>query len=63
MNLALTRVPTAASLALAFAPAHAYDPEATITDLDARLAKIGAPKIDGTDTVADKTVPALFFGD
>jgi hypothetical protein len=63
MSLALTHVPTAASLALAFAPADAYDPEATIADLDARLAKIGAPKIDSTDTVVDKTVPALFFGD
>ncbi|KNZ31068.1 MAG: hypothetical protein AD742_19065 [Methylibium sp. NZG] len=45
------------------AGAHAYDPKATIADLDARLNKIGAAKVDGTDTVADKTVPALFFGD
>ena len=43
--------------------ANAADPKATIADLDSRLAKIGAAKIDGTDTVADKTVPALFFGD
>ena len=27
------------------------------------IAKIGAPRIEGTDTVAGKTVPALFFGD
>ena len=46
-----------------FTAAHAYDPAATIADLDARLSKIGAPKIDGTDTVADKAVPALFFGE
>ena len=43
--------------------AHAYDPKATIADLDARLAKIGAPKLDGTDKAGDKTVPAFFFGD
>ena len=43
--------------------AQAYDPKATIADLDARLAKIGAAKVDGTDKVADKDVPALFFGE
>ncbi len=53
-----------AALALqAAAPAFAQDPKATIADLDARLAKIGAPKVDGTETVAGKTVPALYFGD
>ena len=45
------------------AGAHANDPKATIADLDSRLAKIGVAKIDGTEVVADKTVPALFFGD
>jgi hypothetical protein len=44
-------------------PAFAYDPKATIADLDARLAKIGAAKLEGTDTVAGKTVPALYFGE
>ena len=43
--------------------AHASDPKATIADLDARLAKIGAARVDGTDSVAGKTVPALFFGE
>lgn len=43
--------------------AHAADPQATIADLDARLAKIGAPKLDGTDKAGDKAVPALFFGE
>jgi Cache 3/Cache 2 fusion domain len=47
----------------ALSAAHAYDPKATIADLDARLTKIGAAKISGTDTAADKTVPALFFGE
>ncbi|MFY9511810.1 MAG: Cache 3/Cache 2 fusion domain-containing protein [Rubrivivax sp.] len=42
--------------------AQAYDPKATIADLDARLAKIGAAKLEGTEDVAGKTVPALFFG-
>lgn len=53
---------TAAVMIAAFTTAHAYDPKATQADLDARLAKIGAPKIDGTDKAGDKTVPALFFG-
>ena len=43
--------------------ALAYDPKATIADLDGRLAKIGAAKLDGTDTAAGKTVPAMYFGD
>jgi hypothetical protein len=43
--------------------AHAYDPQATIADLDARLAKIGAPHLDGSDAVAGKTVPAIYWGD
>ena len=47
----------------AFGAAHAEDPKATIADLDARLAKIGAAKLDGTEKVGDKTVPALFFGE
>ena len=44
-------------------PVLAADPKATIADLDARLAKIGAPKVEGTGTVGDKTVPVLFFGE
>ena len=57
---------TATLAALAFCAAgaaHASDPKATIADLDARLAKIGAAKIDGTEKVGDKTVPALYFGE
>lgn len=54
----------AAVFAGALTLAHAsITPQATIADLDARLAKIGAPKIDGTDAVAGKTVPAIYFGD
>jgi hypothetical protein len=52
-----------ATLAFAAVTAHAADPKATIADLDARLAKIGTPKIEGTEKAGDKTVPALFFGE
>ena len=55
---------TAAALMLAaLGSAHAYDPKETIADLDARLAKIGAAKLDGTEKVGEKTVPALYFGE
>lgn len=43
--------------------AHANDPKATIADLDARLAKIGAPKVNGTEKAGDKDVPGLYFGE
>ena len=60
MNLLKT---TLAALLIAGATAaQANDPKATIADLDARLAKIGAPKIEGTEDVAGKTVPAIYFG-
>ena len=54
---------TAIVMAGMFTSAYAYDPKATIADLDARLAKIGAAKIDGEDKAGDKTVPALYFGE
>jgi hypothetical protein len=53
----------AGSLLTIVAAAHATDPKATIADLDGRLAKIGLPKVDGTDRVGDRTVPALYFGE
>lgn len=56
------KVTLAAALCIGAVSAHAYDPKATIADLDARLAKIGAPKIEGSDDVAGKTVPAIYFG-
>ena len=62
MKFALVAL-TAAALFASATAAQAYDPNATIADLDARLAKIGAAKVDGTDVVGDKTVPALFFGE
>ena len=36
---------------------------AVIADLDARLAKIGVPKLNGTEKAGEKTVPAIFFGE
>jgi hypothetical protein len=54
---------TAAVLLAGAAHAQASDPKATIADLDSRLAKIGVARVEGTDAVAGKTVPALFFGE
>ena len=62
-KLALLAVTATATIAAFTGTAFAYDPQATIADLNARLAKIGAPKIDGTDKVGDKTVPVLFYGE
>ena len=59
----LTTFAATAALLFGVTAAHAADPQATIADLDARLAKIGVAKIDGTDKAGDKTVPALYFGD
>jgi Cache 3/Cache 2 fusion domain len=35
---------------------------AAIAALKAQTAKLGSPKIEGSDSVGDKTVPALYFG-
>ena len=56
------RLLLAATLLLAGTYVQAADPRTTIADLNGRLAKIGIPRIEGTDTVAGKTVPALYFG-
>lgn len=59
-------LPLALALAAVFtAPAafaQAADPKATIAELDSRLNKIGAPRLEGTDKAGDKEVPAIFFG-
>lgn len=57
------RAALATALATLTLSAQAYDPKATIADLDSRLAKIGVPRIEGTETVAGKPVPAIYFGD
>jgi hypothetical protein len=51
------------ALMIGASQAYAADPKATIADLDARLSKIGAPRLEGTDTVAGKEVPAIYFGE
>lgn len=53
---------SAALLALAAGSAQANSPQEAIAALDARLAKIGAPKVEGSDKLGDKTVPVLFYG-
>ncbi len=55
-------IAAAAVALLAAGAAQANDPKAAIEQLDARLTKIGAPKVEGTEKAGDKTVPALFFG-
>jgi hypothetical protein len=45
--------------------AHTQDLDKVHKSMDllkAEAAKLGAPKIDGTDTVAGKSVPAIYFG-
>jgi hypothetical protein len=59
----LARIAVAAGFVLASLSAMANNPKASIADLDSRLAKIGAAKIEGTEAVGGKTVPAIFFGD
>jgi 2-keto-3-deoxy-L-rhamnonate aldolase RhmA len=51
-----------ALLVLAVGTAQANDPKTAIAALDARLAKIGAPKLEGTDKAGDKTVAAIYYG-
>ncbi len=58
-----TAILAAAALFAGVSSAHAYDPKATIADLDARLAKIGAPKLNGTEKAGEKEVPGLYFGE
>lgn len=58
----LVRFLAATALLAAAAAAQANDPKAAIAALDERLAKIGAPKVEGTDKAGDKVVPAIFFG-
>lgn len=58
-----TAILATAALVAGVSSAHAYDPKATIADLDARLAKIGAPKLNGTEKAGEKEVPGLYFGE
>ena len=42
--------------------AYSGDTKTSLETLKAKLNKLGAPKLEGTDTVAGKTVPAIYFG-
>lgn len=57
----MKHVVAAVALILSIGSAVA-NPQQSIAALEERLAKIGAPRVEGTDKVADKDVPALFFG-
>jgi len=51
-----------AALSTLSTQALANDPKATIVQLEERLNKIGAPKLEGTMAMGDKTVPVIFYG-
>ncbi len=51
-----------AALTAISALAFAADPQSSIKQLDERLNKLGAPKVEGTVMVKDKEVPAIYFG-
>jgi hypothetical protein len=56
-------ISAATLLALCATAAHASnDPKEAIAALDARLTKIGAATITGTEKAGEKSVPGLFFG-
>jgi len=62
---ALIGVVAVAAAPLLRVNAHAQDAaqvQKSMALLKAGAAKLGAAKIDGTDTVAGKTVPAIYFG-
>lgn len=64
----MSKISTRSFLMVAFCAAvtplaaHANDPKATIAELDARLAKLGPPKIQGMEKAGDKEAPGLYFG-
>lgn len=62
MRTSLAALALSAAAVLGAGPALANSPQAALDALNARLAKIGQAKVEGTDKAGDKTVPALFFG-
>jgi hypothetical protein len=60
MKIAITTLLTVCCLTAL--GAHAATPQETIAALDARLAKIGAPHLEGTEKAGDLTVPGIYFG-
>lgn len=49
-------------VSLSAASAFAATPQETLTALEARLAKIGEAKLEGTEKAGDQMVPGLYFG-
>lgn len=60
MKMSFALLTTAALLACG--TAAAADTKATIDKLDARLAKIGEARIDGTEKTGAVVAPAMYFG-
>jgi hypothetical protein len=60
--LILSSLAIAAGLALPGTGAHAADTQGAIATLDAMYAKLGAPKLEGTDKAGALEVPSLYFG-
>ena len=60
MNLTTKLIATA--LVMCATAAYANTPKDTIAALDARLAKIGEAKLEGTEKAGELSVPSLFFG-
>lgn len=58
----IPRLILACTLAALASTAQANDPKATIASLDARLNKIGPPRLEGTEKAGDKEVPGIYFG-
>lgn len=58
----MKHIVAAALLGFSLVSAQAASPKETVAALDARLAKIGEPKLEGSDKVGEKMVPGLYFG-
>lgn len=52
----------AALLVVCATSAYANSPKDTIAALDARLAKIGEAKLEGTEKAGEQSVPGMYFG-
>ena len=52
----------AALLVVCATAAYASTPQETIAALDARLAKIGEAKLEGTEKAGEQSVPGMYFG-
>lgn len=60
----VVRLSSAALIALTLLASSAYanNPKETIATLDARLAKLGAPKVEGSERAGSITAPGIYFG-